>query len=85
MSRSFTHLRRLLLGVSCTIVFGFGATQAFAERNGRMVGGYCKYGDSMADGLCQTECGAYDYGYCTSSNECRCSQSPPPPPPPPSA
>ena len=30
MSRSFARLRRALLGVSCTVVFGFGAPQAFA-------------------------------------------------------
>ncbi len=31
MSRSFIYLRRALCGTSCAIVFGFGATQAFAE------------------------------------------------------
>jgi hypothetical protein len=31
MSRSFIHLRRALFGLSCAIVFGFGATQAFAS------------------------------------------------------
>jgi hypothetical protein len=31
MSRSFIYLRRALFGVSCTIVFGLGATQALAE------------------------------------------------------
>lgn len=30
MSRSFIHLRRALFGTSCAIVFGFGATEAFA-------------------------------------------------------
>jgi hypothetical protein len=37
MSRSFIHLRRALFGVSCTIVFGFGATQALAEPQGDRV------------------------------------------------
>jgi hypothetical protein len=31
MNVSFVHLRRILFGTSCAIVFGFGATQAFAE------------------------------------------------------
>jgi hypothetical protein len=31
MSRSFIRLRRALFGVSCTVVFGFGATQAFGS------------------------------------------------------
>jgi hypothetical protein len=31
MSRLFINLRRVLFGVSCTIVFGFGATEAFAR------------------------------------------------------
>jgi hypothetical protein len=31
MSRSFIRLRRALFAVSCAVVFGFGATQAFAE------------------------------------------------------
>ena len=29
MSRSLIHLRWALLGVTCAVVFGFGATQAF--------------------------------------------------------
>ncbi len=33
MSVSFAHLRRIVFGTSCAIVFGFGATQAFAEPN----------------------------------------------------
>ncbi len=37
MSRSFIHLRRALFGVSCAIVFGFGATQALAEPQGNTV------------------------------------------------
>ena len=31
MSRSFINLRRALLGASCAIVFGVGATAAVAE------------------------------------------------------
>lgn len=31
MSRSFARLRHALLGVSCTLVLGPGATQALAE------------------------------------------------------
>ncbi|HEX8276349.1 MAG TPA: hypothetical protein VF615_27155 [Longimicrobiaceae bacterium] len=39
MSRSFINLRRALFGVSCTIVFGFGATQALATPYPPMVPG----------------------------------------------
>ncbi|HEX8274924.1 MAG TPA: hypothetical protein VF615_19980 [Longimicrobiaceae bacterium] len=31
MSHPFIHLRRVLFGTSCAIVFGFGATQALAS------------------------------------------------------
>ena len=31
MTRSFIYLRRALLGVSCTIVFGVGAAEAYAR------------------------------------------------------
>lgn len=31
MSLSFVHLRRILFGASCALVFGFGATQALAS------------------------------------------------------
>jgi len=30
MSRSFIHLRQILFGTSCVVVFGFGASQALA-------------------------------------------------------
>lgn len=30
MRRSFIHLRRVLFGVSCAVVFGFGATEVLA-------------------------------------------------------
>ncbi|HEX8274859.1 MAG TPA: hypothetical protein VF615_19655 [Longimicrobiaceae bacterium] len=30
MSRSFIHLRRILFGTSCAVVFGFGANQGLA-------------------------------------------------------
>ena len=30
MSISFVHLRRVVFGTSCAVVFGFGATQALA-------------------------------------------------------
>lgn len=31
MSISFVHLRRVLFGTSCAVVFGFGAAQALAS------------------------------------------------------
>ncbi len=31
MSRTIIHMRRLLLGISCVAMLGFGATQAMAD------------------------------------------------------
>ena len=73
MSRSFIYLRRALFGASCTIVFGFGATQAMANpdlaREGRcMLTGYA-YMPPV--GVCPEDyCGN---GYCDGhSTECVC-------------
>ena len=75
MSRSLIHLRRVLGGVSCTIVFGFGATEAFAERtNPPSSGTLCEYGDVSSDMDCQARCGSINYGWCSSSGVCRCSE-----------
>jgi hypothetical protein len=80
MSRSLTNLRRVLFGVSCTVVFGFGATEAFAERAGRSVS-LCGYGDPGADSICSMDCSRESesetpYGWCEETGVCKCSTSP---------
>lgn len=74
MSRSFIHIRRVLFGVSCTIVFGFGATHAFAERTSQ----YCEYGTPWADATCQADCTATgsNFGWCEETSQCKCSEQP---------
>jgi hypothetical protein len=68
MSRSFIKLRRVVFGVSCAVVFGFGATQAAAspERAGPApkechweVGMYCQQNCASQGlyGRCQEEDG----------------------------
>ncbi|HEX8274179.1 MAG TPA: hypothetical protein VF615_16185 [Longimicrobiaceae bacterium] len=78
MRCSSINFRRVLFGVSCTIVFGFGATEAFAERAGR-TGSFCWYGDPAADYQCSFECKVESAdtptGWCDSSYTCRCSQT----------
>ena len=81
MSRSLINLRRALLGVSCVVVFGFGATQAFADTDPGVDIGFCPnppppgfprlpyYRDE-----CNNECRNYgfDYGNCTVDDRCMC-------------
>jgi hypothetical protein len=74
MSRSLSNLRRVLFGVSCAIVFGFGATEALAGPPGP--GGLwptnpypsgCVLSDPMANQNCSNYCGWYGAdGVCTS-------------------
>ncbi|HEX7240402.1 MAG TPA: hypothetical protein VF263_09065 [Longimicrobiaceae bacterium] len=53
MSRSFIHLRRALLGASCAVVFGFGATTAAAEPEVRAPEAKCPPGTSLCpNGYC---------------------------------
>ncbi len=76
MSRSLIHLRRVLFGTSCAIVFGFGSTQALASpmRAASPSEGYCT---EAAARLCQQRCvyqGA-NSGYCYKIGElsrCEC-------------
>lgn len=42
MSRSSIYLRRALFGTSCAVVFGFGASQAFATPDQQAAGGSCR-------------------------------------------
>lgn len=75
MSRSFIHLRRAMFGVSCTVVFGFGATQAFATDPEPVptVRELCIAGTQEGHEYCETWCWAtynrsgfchHYWGYC---------------------
>lgn len=55
MSISFVHLRRILFGTSCAIVFGFGASQALAAPVQAAL-----YGCTVWEAQ---ECDAYCMGY----------------------
>jgi hypothetical protein len=69
MSRSFINLRRVLFGVSCAIVFGFGATQAFAYPG---LGVYCPnpWGQPYYSYECGSRCSGT--GYCGEDERCYC-------------
>ncbi len=60
MSRSFTHLRRALLGVSCAVTFGFGVSEALAKPQPAAAIPFCQSGYR----LCRTCTGQY---YCTTA------------------
>jgi hypothetical protein len=62
MSRSLIHMRRVLFGVSCTMVFGFGATQAFAERTNQPAASICDSTDPYSNAECRTGCYASGQG-----------------------
>jgi hypothetical protein len=74
MSISFVHLRRILFGTSCAIVFGFGASQALASPTHAAVRRDCEPWQVQE---CQTSC-AYRgmVGYCANlgggSYQCQC-------------
>ena len=75
MSRSLSNLRRVLFGVSCAIVFGFGATQALAGPPGP--GGLWPpnpyNGSCMLIDECSDYCGWYGAdGYCDRYYNCLC-------------
>lgn len=55
MSRSFIYLRRTLFGVSCAVVFGFGATQALAapQHAGPEM---CSFSGTYLDPACWSHC-----------------------------
>ncbi|HEX8276846.1 MAG TPA: hypothetical protein VF615_29670 [Longimicrobiaceae bacterium] len=64
MSRSFTTLRRALLGTSCAIVFGFGGAELLAKPSAAAPPPFCDWGYR----LCKTCTGqwycAVDTGTC---------------------
>lgn len=75
MSRSFIYLRRALFGVSCAIVFGFGANQALAAAMPDTDYGACEYGDPGSTWYCTNFCqmeGLGQRGICTTVNGGRC-------------
>ncbi len=77
MSRSFSTLRRALLGVSCAVVFGFGATQALASPDTARAGS-CQFTMYEYHSLeCNAQCWQYG-GVCDGFNaECFCFGPPP--------
>lgn len=74
MSRSFIHLRRALFGVSCAIVFGFGATQAFAAPQETTRGGTCTPYAPGANAYCHDWCLSQGHpgGKCVLDGTCAC-------------
>ena len=77
MSRSIIYLRRLLFGVSCTIVFGLGATQALAAPDPEPYPGkVCPFDPDYPfqpyySDFC-TQCCPQMVGYCGAEGECHC-------------
>jgi hypothetical protein len=76
MTCSFTNLRRALFGLSCTVVFGFGASQALAAPRQSSDDGTCLYGDPGARAYCRSWCQSQSLGYrdgtCTRFGYCAC-------------
>jgi hypothetical protein len=74
MSRSFVYLRRALFGVSCAVVFGFGASQALAAPRQALTDGTCVKGDPGAIAYCRSYCQSQGYrdGTCTRIGFCGC-------------
>jgi hypothetical protein len=63
MSRSFINLRRVLFGVSCAVVFGFGGTQALAAPADAKRNACNEMLDAECDRRCKAE-GEQNTGYC---------------------
>ena len=72
MSSSFIKLRRVVFGISCAVVFGFGATQA-APGRARPLPKECYWELGM---YCQQNCASQGlYGQCQEEDGmpiCRC-------------
>jgi len=73
MSRSLIYLRRALFGVSCAIVFGFGATQAFGYPQLDTITCDVYNPDSgyKCTQFCQSR-GLYGGGHCSLDGLCEC-------------
>lgn len=78
MSFSFVHLRRALLGTSCAIVFGFGASQALASPAQGTILGCTRWEAQACNDFCATY-GENVKGNCTNFGvlDCSCSLTPP--------
>ena len=63
MSRSLSNLRRVLFGVSCAVVFGFGGMQALAAPAQPMRDGCTAALNAECDRRCKLE-GEQNTGYC---------------------
>lgn len=80
MSRSFIRLRRAMFGVSCTVIFGFGATDALAvtERD-RQAELYCIQpmggGTPYYTPYCDMGCSG-GVAYCDAGGQCHCGYIP---------
>ncbi|HEU0076618.1 MAG TPA: hypothetical protein VFQ76_03150 [Longimicrobiaceae bacterium] len=77
MRRSLIHLRRALLGVSCTAVFGFGATQALGSTD-RAPRKFCPTEDPpypYYSAFCGSGC-VDGIGYCGEDGQCHCGDIP---------
>jgi hypothetical protein len=80
MSRSFTHMRRALLGFSCAVVFGFGATEVLARPEPELPPGLACPTDSENPDpyyawYCAQGC-VEQVGYCGSDGMCHCGYIP---------
>lgn len=77
MNRSFIRLRRVLLGVSGTVVFGFGATLAFGSPDQARRRVNCDArGYDYASYYCQVALGCDTGGYCAAHGFCMCGDLP---------
>lgn len=64
MSRSFTTLRRALLGASCAIVFGFGGAELLAKPAPAAAPPVCKAGYRLCKNCLNQWYCAVDTGSC---------------------
>lgn len=74
MSRSFNHTRRTLFGLSCIVVFGFGAAEAFGSAGRAAPPRLCPQSDPPApyySESCAEGC-AEGIGYCDVDYLCKC-------------
>lgn len=76
MSRSLTHLRRVVLSVAVLASLGFGAAQAFGTTGQAQLVGRCPaQGYDYPYGPCGSGC-PNNIGYCSEAGFCRCGQIP---------
>jgi hypothetical protein len=76
MSRSFINLRRVLFGVSCAIVFGFGPSQAFGNPYPTQRVSCEVTGEDYASYYCKLALRCNYGGWCSSYGSCGCGDLP---------